>query len=406
MFTRPPAWHGRGVANTSAPSEASQSLLVHRLQGSPLFEELTLEQVDAVLEIAKIEAFSEPGEAIVTEGEVADAFYLILDGQVEVYKRSTSSQEEVHVATLSEGSHFGETSLLHQGRRTATVRAQQPVSLLIVDSSAVRKQREAHPWLIGFLLELVAESSSRLDRRSERLVASLEAELDTAKLRLETTRQLMYILVLMALYSIGLAANEAFRDDPMVAKLSDLGLFLGFGVALFALVKRSALPLSFFGVKAPDNWKRELLETLGATAVFLAVVSAAKYALIVSIPSLSHLHVFELSTFDGQKLLLMTAYIVLVPVQEMCIRGVLQGSIADALGDASSSRWKAIIPSNALFAAVHAHMSIYFALGVFLPGLFWGWLYSRQTSLLGVCISHAIIGIFTIDVLGLKTVLM
>jgi len=29
---------------------------------------------------------------------------------------------------------------------------------------------------------------------------------------------------------------------------------------------------------------------------------------------------------------------------------------------------------------------------VFLPGLFWGWLYSRHNSLLGVSISHLLIG--------------
>ena len=381
-------------------------MVFEHLRDSPLFSELTREQVDVVLEVAKLETYTPEGEAIVREGESANSFFLILSGEVEVTKRSASSDEEHHVTILAEGSHFGETALVREGHRTATVRARTPVTALVIDAPAVRAQRELHTWLIGFLLNLVAESCARLDVRSEDLIASLEAELETTKLRLETTRTLMYIVVLMSLYSIGLSINEAFRSDPVISKLTNTGLFLAFGVALFALIKGSKLPLSFFGVRAPDDWQWELGETLGTTAVFLAVLTGAKSIAVSTVPAFAGIPVFQPSTFDAQKLIFMTVYILLVPIQEMCIRGVLQGTIADALGKEGSSRWKAILPSNAIFAAVHAHMSPFFVAGVFFPGLFWGWLYSRQTSLLGACISHAIVGIYALDVLGLKTLLI
>jgi putative ABC transport system ATP-binding protein len=62
----------------------------------------------------------QPGEVIVREGDVADKFYLITNGEVEVLQ---SRHGDEVVARLSSGQYFGEIGLLHGGRRAATVRA-------------------------------------------------------------------------------------------------------------------------------------------------------------------------------------------------------------------------------------------------------------------------------------------
>ncbi len=64
------------------------------------------------------------GEAAVTEGETADALYLIQDGRLGVWIG------EDRVRTLHAGEFLGELALLRKVPRTATVRAEGPVTLL------------------------------------------------------------------------------------------------------------------------------------------------------------------------------------------------------------------------------------------------------------------------------------
>jgi ABC-type multidrug transport system ATPase subunit len=64
----------------------------------------------------------EPGTTIVHQGEMADRFYIITRGEVEIYLTHPDGQEIV-VDRLSSGKYFGEIGLLHGGTRTATVRA-------------------------------------------------------------------------------------------------------------------------------------------------------------------------------------------------------------------------------------------------------------------------------------------
>ena len=57
-----------------------------------------------------------PGEAVVTQGEIGDAFYVVESGRLEVIRDGEPS------GTLGAGDHFGEIALLADVPRTATVR--------------------------------------------------------------------------------------------------------------------------------------------------------------------------------------------------------------------------------------------------------------------------------------------
>lgn len=80
-----------------------------------------------------------PGEVIVSTGDVADAFYLVVSGSVEVWKKSGDAPESKQ-AVLRPGGYFGEIGLLCNIPRTATVRASSdgPVTLLKISADSFR----------------------------------------------------------------------------------------------------------------------------------------------------------------------------------------------------------------------------------------------------------------------------
>lgn len=92
-------------------------------------------ELQGAIAAAEIKIF-EPGQTILTEGAEADAFYIIASGSVDVFKRMDTG--EVHVARLERGQYFGETGLIQNIPRTATVRAasETPVTVMMLTREA------------------------------------------------------------------------------------------------------------------------------------------------------------------------------------------------------------------------------------------------------------------------------
>jgi membrane protease YdiL (CAAX protease family) len=63
-------------------------------------------------------------------------------------------------------------------------------------------------------------------------------------------------------------------------------------------------------------------------------------------------------------------------------------------------RFLAILVANLVFSMTHVHLSTFFALLVFVPGLVWGWLYSRHRTLLGISVSHIVVGLVAFSIVG------
>ena len=97
--------------------------------------QLTEEQIAEVSPKFKRELF-EPGEVIIQQGEIADYFYIVIDGYVEIWHESLAGESEM-LDVRGQGEYFGETGLLQNRPRTATVRAPKDtkVVVLVLDSS-------------------------------------------------------------------------------------------------------------------------------------------------------------------------------------------------------------------------------------------------------------------------------
>ncbi len=72
-----------------------------------------------------------PGEMIIKQGEIADCFFIIMSGSVEIWHEGISGRSE-HVDSRNPGDYFGETGLLTNRPRTATVLAHQEGDVVVL----------------------------------------------------------------------------------------------------------------------------------------------------------------------------------------------------------------------------------------------------------------------------------
>ncbi len=99
----------------------------------------------------------------------------------------------------------------------------------------------------------------------------------------------------------------------------------------------------------------------------------------------------------------MTVYSIFSPIQEIATRCALQTTFFLFLpGGEITRKWNSIILSNLIFSAVHSHMDLTFAIVAFVPGLFWGWLFHKQRSLVGVSVSHIVLGVWVLFIIGVE----
>jgi serine/threonine protein phosphatase PrpC/CRP-like cAMP-binding protein len=126
------------------------------LKSIPLFAALNYQQLVRIMNIARIVPFDED-DMLCYEGQPAEELFVILRGVVEL------ESDGSHVATLSQGSHFGEMSLIETTPRSATATALRPGKLLLINREDFFEiLRKEAPLAVKLLWAFVQELSSRL----------------------------------------------------------------------------------------------------------------------------------------------------------------------------------------------------------------------------------------------------
>lgn len=115
--------------------------------------------------------FFKAGEMIIKEGSHSSCAYRILEGTVEVLRERPEGT--VRLAKLSEGSIFGEMSLIEQMPYSATIKAVTDVQLFRIDAGTYTQAISQASFI---LKELIVLFSKRLRTADQALVILSEAE--------------------------------------------------------------------------------------------------------------------------------------------------------------------------------------------------------------------------------------
>jgi CRP-like cAMP-binding protein len=145
----------------ASPAAVMDRLLA--LKRIPLFENLNLDQLDAVLRLARDATFL-PGEVIVLEGDPGGELFLLLEGSAEAWLdyRGANPQQ---LSTMPAGSYFGEMAILDDEPRSATVVAREPARLLALDGDSLKALLREMPEISFELLRVMTARVRASERR-------------------------------------------------------------------------------------------------------------------------------------------------------------------------------------------------------------------------------------------------
>jgi CRP-like cAMP-binding protein len=104
--------------------------IVDLLKDTALFRNLRPDELDLIARSTRLEAFP-AGKAIIREGRVGSAFFIVVSGRAEVVKDIDGPRPEV-LAIFGPGDFFGEIATVRHLARSASVRALEDTQCLVI----------------------------------------------------------------------------------------------------------------------------------------------------------------------------------------------------------------------------------------------------------------------------------
>jgi CRP/FNR family cyclic AMP-dependent transcriptional regulator len=152
----------------------SSADVVELLGRVPAFSTLESSDLERIAQLAVPRRF-EPGQAVFREGDQSDTCYVVRDGRVRAI-RSHPDGRTITLATFGPGDIFGELAMFEDERRSATVEAIEPTSVVGVLGPDMRRLMSEHPQIATRLVialgRRLREMNERLSRQSFQTVQS------------------------------------------------------------------------------------------------------------------------------------------------------------------------------------------------------------------------------------------
>lgn len=359
---------------------------------SAMTEDIVASSRDGILTIdphGKLTSFNPGAEAIfglkaedVVGLTVAEVFLPLedLDAFTDCVLEAVRQPDKEHVATISLKRAHG---VLHLSVR------------------AVLLHRKGAEERIGVLVMLADESE-----RVELLTRTAERERERAA----TGRFIVAVLTIFSVFTLllepiqKLAQAQVYDLGPVIALLTL--------VVIAFFLDRWASPGSRTLVLNLRPERRYVIESIVWSLGFCALMTVGKFLLITFhvYPTEIQPRLFSFLVLDdgtrvhstGLFLAALAIYLISVLFQQFAIRCAIQAPLQSFLtGVVGPAGWIANLVSTLLFAVLHAHLNPIVSLAVIAPSILWGWLFMRSGSVVTPILSHAIIGVYAIFILGI-----
>lgn len=299
--------------------------------------------------------------------------------------------------------HFciGEYGIFFQSSYFETIRAITDVKVLAINLTQLNSLFQRYPDLqVKIMNSFIDQTYGVKKNHYEVSKNALKSVFAEANSRLKISIFIVYSLILLAIYNLAVEFITYFKHSVTYSTFVSGGVLLLFAACFFVMILHMRIPLAEFGFNL-RNWKKNLIESLLWTFYFCVGSLLLKLWLTKNVFIFSHIpFLFHKEKYGMNSIWFALAYAFFAPIQEFFIRGAIQSSLLKLLKIRQAIFFSVII-STLIFAAVHIDLHFFFAIAVIPPSIMWSIMYARQRSLLGVSISHALIGIWAFWFLGI-----
>jgi len=379
--------------------------IIQALRKHTLFSDTEYKDLEAIVSESELLTLKDE-EYFINENETTDELYFIVSGTAKVVRNYKETGASILIKTLGPGELIGELSFIDSFPRSTSVKAGQ--GLVLLKFAFDRKIIEGDQGVYkGLLARLTKEITHKLRFTNENIVNNLSHELEVTAYRRRVGSYFFLLYTLLSVWILTYFIAAAMESDTLRI-LSSWGALLGVLLGTLNHLIRSNRSSSYFGFTLAD-WKKNVREAVLYSFPLLVVMIIVKWLVESMSSELSGHPLFSVLSKGGRNdgfwvAGMSLAYLVFIPFQEIFLRGIIQTSVKDLLGERIAF-WHIVLP-NIFFSVIFGYVSPPLALAAFIPGCFYGWLKHHQQSVVGPIAAHLfMVGGCYISMLNMKMIL-
>lgn len=139
------------------PFRSTKSTKIKLLKGVRLFSACNDRELARIASLVD-EVDIQPGHVLTKEGQPGGEFFVVADGV------ATATLRKKKLATLGPGAFFGEMSILDHGPRAATITADTPMHLLVLDPRSFVSLLDDVPSVSRKIMRILAERLREVEK--------------------------------------------------------------------------------------------------------------------------------------------------------------------------------------------------------------------------------------------------
>jgi hypothetical protein len=136
------------------------------LRGIQIFAGLSVGELAAVASVTEEVVFPK-NETVIREGERGDTMYLVIKGEVGVFKgqEGEGGMKEIELDRIRAGDYFGEMALVEDVVRSATVRTSEESTLLVLDRQEFAEIVKEYPQIALHICKVLSQRIRKLHEK-------------------------------------------------------------------------------------------------------------------------------------------------------------------------------------------------------------------------------------------------
>lgn len=364
--------------------------LIPFLQKCGLTESLSVAEIKDLLAFVEGKIY-ETDQLVFNEGDDSRELYVVKSGHLEVFKNVEGTEERQEFGKITEGAFFGEMAHLGGEKRSAAVKALDHSELLLINLDNLQKDKSKELLYAKVLAQLGKKVSQNLMKTDQTVIESLKEKLKSIQAHNHISKSLIHLIVLITVwFNVSVIIYLFPAQRKILDSIFTSSMLVLFALSVIYLIKKSGYPLSFYGITW-NRWFHHSVEAMLYSILLMGFVLGLKWLVVNTVPRLEGLPVFASVESLKSGYPMAIVYFLLAPVQEFIARGSIQSTFRNFF-QGPYSAFHAILVSNLLFQMVHTVKSFWLALASLFLGFVYGYLFEKQKSLVGVSLSHAVVG--------------